>query len=63
MNCDGQVDFNDIDAFIIALISQSDYQVKYPNCNFANGDINNDGSVNFNDIDGFIDCLINGGCP
>jgi hypothetical protein len=63
MNCDGSVDFNDIDPFVTALISQDDYEAQYPDCNYFNGDINEDGSVDFNDIDGFVECLINGGCP
>jgi hypothetical protein len=63
MNCDGSVDFNDIDPFVSALISQEQYENQYPDCNYLNADINQDGSVDFNDIDGFVECLINGGCP
>lgn len=62
MNCDGAVDFNDIDPFVAALISRDDYETENPGCNWFNGDINADESVDFNDIDGFIECLINGGC-
>jgi hypothetical protein len=63
LNCDGSVDFNDIDAFVTALISQEDYEAAYPWCLYAHADINGDGSVDFNDIDGFVECLIDGGCP
>jgi hypothetical protein len=63
MNCDGSVDFNDIDPFITALISRDDYESEYPDCNWLNGDIDESGSTDFNDIDGFVECLINGACP
>lgn len=62
MNCDGSVDFDDIDPFVTALISRPDYEAAYPACFHHHGDINNDGSVDFDDIDGFVECLINGGC-
>jgi hypothetical protein len=63
MNCDGSVDFNDIDPFVTALVSQEDYESQYPDCNWLNGDIDENRSVDFNDIDGFVECLIEGGCP
>jgi hypothetical protein len=63
MNCDGSVDFNDIDPFVTALISRDEYMERYPGCDWLNGDINEDGSVDFADIDGFVECLVNGGCP
>jgi hypothetical protein len=63
VNCDGSVDFNDIDPFVTALISRDDYESQYPDCDYSLADINQDGSVDFNDIDGFVECLINGGCP
>ena len=62
MNCDGSVDFNDIDPFVTALISRDDYESQYPDCDWLNGDIDESGAVDFNDIDGFVECLINGGC-
>lgn len=62
MNCDGRVDFNDIDGFVSALVSQTEYETQYPDCHYLDGDINGDGAVNFNDIDGFVDCMINNGC-
>jgi hypothetical protein len=63
MNCDRQVDFNDIDAFVAALISREQYEEQYPLCRWENGDIDGNGSVDFDDIDGFVQCLIEGGCP
>lgn len=62
MNCDGKIDFNDIDGFVAALIDPADYQSQYPKCNYFNGDINNDKHVNFDDVDGFVECLIDGQC-
>lgn len=62
-NCDGVVDFNDIDCFVAALISIE----AWIDCGGVQGcdyiyvnDINGDGKVDFNDIDGFVDCLISG---
>lgn len=62
MNCDGGVDFEDIDSFVAALINRDDYESEYPDCNYFNADIDENGRVDFEDIDGFIECLINGGC-
>jgi hypothetical protein len=57
MNCSGEVDFDDIDPFVVALISQSDYESQYPGCNFLNADVNGDDSVDFSDIDPFVELL------
>lgn len=59
MNCDGLVDFNDIDPFVVALTGEDNYAQQYPDCVYANGDIDCNGSVDFDDIDGFVDCVIN----
>ncbi len=63
MNCDGLVDFNDIDGFVIALVSRSTYEAAYPACRFDHADANRDGSVNFDDINAFVGCLVAGVCP
>lgn len=57
MNCDGAVNFNDIDAFVDALTDFATYSINYPQCDPFLGDVNGDNSVNFLDIDGFIDLL------
>ena len=57
MNCDGVVNFNDINPFVLALTGQAAYNVQYPNCNWLNADCNADGSVNFADIDPFVALL------
>lgn len=58
MNCDGSVDFDDIDPFVLALTSPAEYQAAYPNCDILNGDFDEGGDVNFDDIDAFVDALL-----
>ncbi len=57
LNCDGSVDFGDINPFVLRLSDPAAYQVAYPNCPDANGDINGDGSVDFGDINPFVTLL------
>lgn len=57
MNCDGVVDFYDIDPLVAAFNGPAAYNAAYPTCVWLNGDGNCDGTVNFFDIDAFIDCL------
>ena len=67
MNCDGAVNGQDIDGFILVLLATdapiyADYHawggiVKLP-CNAFNGDMNGDGNVNGQDIDGFVAALL-----
>ena len=57
MNCDGTVNFRDINPFVLLLSDASAWQVEYPACLLANGDINADGSVNFRDINPFVQQL------
>ncbi len=60
MNCDGTVNFEDIDAFVTALASASAYAQQYPACARILADTSGDGSVDFNDIDDFVSVLIGG---
>jgi hypothetical protein len=62
MNCDGSIDFDDIDPFVVAIVDQGDYESAYPDCRYLNADTNKDGAVDFDDIDSFVECLVNGGC-
>lgn len=62
MNCDNVVDFDDIDAFVLALSGPEAYAQSYPNCQFLRADCNQDSVVNFDDIDPFVACLT-GACP
>jgi hypothetical protein len=55
-NCDGRIDFDDIDPFV-ALLSGG----TIPGCPRGDGDCNRDGVIDFNDIDPFIEILSSGG--
>ncbi len=55
LNCDGQTDFFDIDAFVLALNGETAYQQAYPNCSHLRADCDRDGDVDFYDIDPFVD--------
>jgi hypothetical protein len=58
-NCDGVVDFDDIDAFVLAIVCEADYSRKYSSCDWrCNNDLNDDYLVDFNDIDPFVECLM-----
>jgi hypothetical protein len=57
LNCDGAIDFGDINPFVLALTDPSQYQQAYPDCDFMNADINEDGSVDFGDINPFVALL------
>ena len=63
LNCDGIVDFDDIDPFVAALGCQGgDPNCWDPVCPWLNGDCNDDESVNFDDIDPFV-ARIGATCP
>ncbi len=57
LNCDGTVDFGDINPFVLALTSHSGYVQAYPDCNYWLADINGDGFVDFGDINPFVALL------
>ncbi len=61
-NCDGFVNFDDINAFIVAIVSEKQYAAEFPSCNWLNADTNEDGLVNFDDISTFTCCLIAATC-
>lgn len=54
LNCDGRVDFFDIDALVAALNGPAAYHAAYPGCEWLLGDCDASGGVNFFDIDPFI---------
>ncbi len=58
MNCDGVVNFDDINGFVLAVVGQSEYEAQYPGCRWLNADCNNDSAVNFDDIELFIELLV-----
>jgi hypothetical protein len=58
LNCDGVVDFGDINPFVLYLSSVPGWQAAYPDCPAENGDINQDGSYpSLGDINPFVALL------
>ncbi len=62
LNCDGFVNFDDIDRFVEALSYPGGAGWPNPNCPWTNGDCNGDNQVNFDDIDPFV-ARIGATCP
>ena len=60
LNCDGSIDFGDINPFVLYLSNFMAWQAAYPACPAVAGDINGDGSFNFGDINPFV-ALLTGG--
>ncbi len=54
LNCDGQINFSDINPFVQALSDYAGWRAAYPNCPEGNADVNGDGQVNFDDINPFV---------
>jgi len=59
MNCDQEVNFGDINPFVLALTNPAGYAAAFPDCDIMHGDINRDGLVNFADINPFVALLTN----
>lgn len=59
-NCDGVVNFKDIDPFVAALGGPANWPD--PDCPWLNADTNGDGNVTFKDIDPFV-ALLGSTCP
>ena len=57
LNCDGVVNFGDINPFVLALSGQAAYVAQFPTCYWYNADCNSDGQVNFADINPFVALL------
>jgi len=57
LNCDGAVNFDDIDALQRALAGLSQYYRVHRLCNHLNGDFSGDGVVTFDDVDAFVGYL------
>jgi hypothetical protein len=60
LNCDGLVNFDDINPFVLALSDPAGYPHAYPNCNIMYADCDNNGVVNFDDINPFVAILSDG---
>lgn len=68
-DCDGDVDFNDIDFFVAALSGESSWVNIHlvifgvaPSCPYSDNDVDGNGFVDFGDIDAFI-ARIGSVCP
>ena len=60
MDFDGDVDFDDVHAFVLGLTRPSAYEALYGAPLEIDGDINGDGQHDFDDITGFQDLLHSG---
>jgi hypothetical protein len=58
LNCDGVVDFFDINPFVLALTAGRTYEEEYPDCDRLLGDINQNNVFNYFDINLFVDLLL-----
>lgn len=72
LNCDGVIDFDDINPFVLALSNWTAWLTQYPHCPPENADINADGKFGgaqgFGDINPFVALLASSGgypipCP
>jgi hypothetical protein len=61
MDCDGDVDFDDIDPFVLGLNEPDEYETLFGVPPEAKGDMDGDGDFDFDDIPGFVDALKGGG--
>jgi len=59
LDCDGDVDFDDINPFVLALSGETAYLAQYPTCYWLNADCDGDGDVDFDDINPFVNLLGN----
>ncbi len=54
LNCDGRLDFDDIEPFVLALVDPAGYAAAYPGCDARNADCDCSGTVDFEDVDAFL---------
>ncbi len=59
VNCDGMVDFRDVDPFLLAIDDPAGYAAAFPECTIFNADTSGDGYVDFRDIPSFLRLLFN----
>lgn len=57
VNCDGLIDNEDIDPFVLALTHHLRYLEQWPLCDITRADVNRDGLVDNEDIDPFVALL------
>jgi hypothetical protein len=61
LDCDGDVDFDDIGPFVLALTNAEEYLNQFGVLPKTKGDLDDDGDVDFDDIPGFVALLGSGG--
>jgi hypothetical protein len=54
LNCDGLVNFGDINPFVLALSDPDEYRRQFPNGDILNGDCNGHGALDVGDINPFV---------
>jgi hypothetical protein len=57
LNCDGYVDFDDINPLTLALLTPDVYATAYPDCSLQIADINGNGVVDYADVNPFVALL------
>jgi len=57
MDCDGDVDFDDIDDLVLGLTNPTQYEDQFGIPPDLKGDTDGDGDLDFDDIPGFVDIL------
>jgi hypothetical protein len=63
MNCDGNVDQQDVNPFVLAVIDPLAYAVDFPNCDADRANVNGDTAIDGLDVATFVTCLLSSGCP
>ncbi len=66
LNCDGQIDFGDINPFVTYLSNNAAWQAEFPSCTPLNGDIDGDGTYgqgSLGDINPFVALFASGAPP
>ncbi len=59
VSCDNRVNFNDIPAFVAALIDPALYESEFPDCQILRADMNCDLLIDGNDVQPFLDAILN----
>jgi hypothetical protein len=57
-NCDGLINGNDIQPFVLAVVSPTQYTGQYPSCNILSADINSSGTITTADVAPFVQLLL-----
>jgi hypothetical protein len=61
LDCDGDVDFDDIDEFVLGLNNPAEYENQFGLPAHIKGDTDGDGDLDFDDINGFVNLLSGSG--